>query len=256
MNAPLRVSPGPAPPGLLTVMKGQCGDCNTGGLCLSTGLDSGSKLRFDRLVGQHRRIAAGDTLYRTGQPLRSLYALRCGFFKTRRHGPAGDQITGFPMAGELMGLEAVGTGIHQSDAIALEDSIVCELPFAGLERLFEDIPGLHRRFYRLMSCEINREQHLMLLLGHMRAEQRMATFLADMGAAYAARGYSPAQFQLRMSREDIGSYLGLTIESISRLLGRFTKLGLITVDKRAVVLTDPQRIAEMASGFSPCSPMV
>ena len=84
----------------------------------------------------------------------------------------------------------------------------------------------------------------------------MATFLVDMGAAYAARGYSPAQFQLRMSREDIGSYLGLTIESISRLLARFTKLGLITVDKRAVVLTDPQRIAEMASGFSPCSPMV
>ena len=256
MNAPLRVSPGPAPPGLLTVMKGQCGDCNTGGLCLSTGLDAGSKMRFDRLVGQHRRIAGGDTLYRTGQPLRSLYALRGGFFKTRRPGPAGDQITGFPMAGELMGLEAVGTGIHQSDAIALEDSIVCELPFAGLERLFEDIPGLHRRFYRLMSCEINRQQHLMQLLGHMRAEQRMATFLVDIGAAYAMRGYSPAQFQLRMSREDIGSYLGLTIESISRLLARFTKLGLITVDKRAIVLNDPGRIAEMASGFSPCSPMV
>ena len=107
-----------------------------------------------------------------------------------------------------------------------------------------------------MSCEINRQQHLMQLLGHMRAEQRMATFLVDIGAAYAMRGYSPAQFQLRMSREDIGSYLGLTIESISRLLARFTKLGLITVDKRAIVLNDPARIAEMASGFSPCSPMV
>jgi len=256
MNAPLRMPPVPAEPGLLAVMKGQCGECNTGGLCLSNGLDSGSKVRFDRLVGQHRRIAAGDTLYRTGQPLRSLYALRCGFFKIRRRGSPGDQITGFPMTGDLLGLEAVGTGIHQSDAIALEDGIVCELPFAALERLFEDIPGLHRRFYRLMSCEINRQQQLMLMLGHMRAEQRMATFLVDMGAAYAARGYSPARFQLRMSREDIGSYLGLTIESISRLLARFTKLGLITVNKRAIVLNDPQRIAEMASGFSPCSPMV
>ena len=256
MNAPLCVPLAPAQPDLLSVMRGQCGDCNTEGLCLSTGLDAGSKMRFDRLVGQHRRIAGGDTLYRTGQPLRNLYVLRCGFFKTRRRGPAGDQITGFPMAGELMGLEAVSTGIHQSDAIALEDSIVCELPFAALERLFEDIPGLHRRFYRLMSCDINRQQHLMLLLGRMRAEQRMATFLIDIGAAYAARGYSPAQFQLRMSREDIGSYLGLTIESISRLLARFTKLGLITVDKRAIVLINPGRIAEMASGFSPCSPMV
>jgi len=256
MNAPHRAPFGPAPPHLTAVNKSHCGDCNTGGLCLSTGLDAGNKVRFDRLVGQHRRIAGGDTLYRTGQPLRSLYALRCGFFKIRRRGSAGDQIIAFPMAGELLGLEAIGTGIHQADAIALEDSIVCELPFAALERLFEDIPGLHRRFYRLMSGEINREQHLMLMLGNMRAEQRMATFLVDMGASYAARGYSPAQFQLRMSREDIGSYLGLTIESISRLLARFTKLGLITVDKRAIVLNDPQRIAEMASGFSPCSPMV
>jgi CRP/FNR family transcriptional regulator len=256
MNAPLRMPLGPAAPGLRADMKGQCSDCNTGGLCLATGLDSVSKMRFDRLVGQHRRIAGGDMLYRTGQPLHSLYTVRCGFFKTRRRGPAGDQITSFPMTGELLGLEAVGTGIHQSDAVALEDSIVCELPFAALELLFEDLPGLHRRFYRMMSYEINRQQHLMILLGNMRAEQRMATFLIDMGAAYASRGYSPVRFQLRMSREDIGSYLGLTIESISRLLARFTKLGLITVNKRAIVLNDPQRIAEMASGFSPCSPMV
>jgi CRP/FNR family transcriptional regulator len=256
MNAPLRAPLVPDPADSSPVAKGACGDCNTNGMCLPTALDSGGRARFDRLVAQHRRITGGDALYRAGQPLRSLYALRCGFVKTRRSGPAGEQVTGFQMAGDLLGMEAVGTGVHQADAIALEDSIVCELPFEALERLFEELPGLHRRFYRLMSCEINREQRLMLLLGNMRAEQRMATFLVDMGAAYAARGYSATQFQLRMSRDDIGSYLGLTIESISRLLTRFARLGLIKVDKRAVVLNDPQRLAAMASGGAPCSPMV
>jgi CRP/FNR family transcriptional regulator len=251
MNAPLRhVTPDPA-----AADKGQCGACSTHQLCLSQELDAGSRLRFDRLVGQHRRIARGDFLYRAGEPLRSLYALRCGFFKTRRPGPAGEQVTGFQMAGDLLGMDAVGRAVHQSDALALDDSIVCEMPFAALERLFDDVPVLYRRFYRLMSNELNREQDLMLLLGNMRAEQRLATFLVQVGAAYADRGYSATQFQLRMSRDDIGSYLGLTIESISRLLARFTKLGLISVDKRAVVLHDPIRLAAMAAGIAPCSPL-
>ena len=251
MNAPLRhVAPDPALAG-----KGHCGACNTQQLCLSQALDASDRLRFDRLVGQDRRIARGDFLYRAGQPMRSLYAVRCGFFKTRRPGPAGEQVTGFQMAGDLLGMEAVGAGIHRNDAMALEDSIVCEMPFAALERLFDEMPVLYRRFYHLMSNALNREQDLMLLLGHMRAEQRLATFLVQVGSAYADRGYSATQFQLRMSREDIGSYLGLTIESISRLLARFTKLGLISVDKRAVVLHDPIRLAAMAAGSAPCSPL-
>jgi len=251
MNAPLRhVAPDP-----VLADRGHCDACGNRQLCLSQALDADSRMRFDRLVGQHRHIARGDFLYRAGQPMRSLYALHCGFFKTRRPGPAGEQVTGFQMAGDLLGMEAVGTGIHPCDALALDDSIVCEMPFAALEHLFDEVPVLFRRFYRLMSNELNREQDLMLLLGSMRAEQRLATFLVQVGAAYAERGYSATQFQLRMSREDIGSYLGLTIESISRLLARFTKGGLIAIDKRAVVLHDPIRLAAMAAGLAPCSPL-
>jgi len=251
MNAPIP-RPVPAAP---AAADERCSACGSHPFCLSAGLDSLAGLRFDTLLGQRRRVARGTFLYRTGQPLRSLHAVRCGYFKTVRPGPAGEQVTGFQMTGELLGMEAIGSGIHQCDAVALEDSVVCDMPFAALEQMFDEVPGLHRRFCRLMSRELNREQDQMLLLGNMRAEQRLAVFLVDIGARYAARGYSATQFQLRMSREDIGSYLGLTIESISRLLARFTKLGLITVDKRAIVLRDPARLAAMADGGAPCNPL-
>ena len=134
------------------------------------------------------------------------------------------QITGFQMAGELLGMDAISADRHHCDAVALEDSEVCEIPFAHLQDLFGQVPALLRHFHRIMSQEITREQNVMLLLGNMRAEQRFAVFLINLSARYAARGYSSTRFQLRMSREDIGNYLGLTIESISRLLSRFRKL--------------------------------
>jgi CRP/FNR family transcriptional regulator len=251
MNAPIP-RPVPAVP---ATTDGRCGACGTNRFCLPTELDPLAGLRFDALISQRRRVARGTFLYRTGQPLRNLHAVRCGYFKTVRPGPAGEQVTGFQMAGELLGLEAIGSGCHRCDAVALEDGVVCDVPFAALEQLFDEVPGLQRRMFRLMSSEMNREQDLMLLLGNMRAEQRLAVFLVDIGERYAARGYSATQFQLRMSREDIGSYLGLTIESISRLLARFAKLGLITVAKRAVVLRDPARLSAMANGAAPCSPL-
>jgi CRP/FNR family transcriptional regulator len=139
--------------------------------------------------------------------------------------------------------------------VALEDSEVCEIPFGNLEELFGQVPALLRHFHRIMSQEITREQNVMLLLGNMRAEQRFAVFLVNKSARYAARGYSATRFQLRMSREDIGNYLGLTIESISRLLSRFKKMGLLQVDKREVVLLDPARLKAIAAGTEQCSPM-
>lgn len=255
MNAPVPV-PVPVPSAVTApTVDERCSTCSTHPFCLSTGLDPLAGLRFDMLVGQRRRVARGTYLYRTGQPLRSLHTVRCGYFKTVRPGPAGEQVTGFQMTGALLGMEAIGTGIHQCDAVALEDSVVCDLPLAALEQMFDELPGLQRRFCRLMSSEMNRSQALLLLLGTMRAEQRLAAFLVDLGTQYAARGYSATQFQLRMSRDDIGSYLGLTIESISRLLARLTRLGLITVDKRTIVLREPARLADMAHGVAPCHPL-
>jgi CRP/FNR family transcriptional regulator len=225
-------------------------------LCLPMGLDDADITRLDEVIGKRRRIARDERLYQMGEPFRNLYAIRFGHFKTYQVNAAGEQqITGFQMAGELLGMDAISGDRHQCDAVALEDSEVCEIPFSRLEELFGQVPTLLRHFHRIMSQEITREQNVMLLLGNMRAEQRFAVFLINLSARYAARGYSPSSFQLRMSREDIGNYLGLTIESVSRLLSRFKKQGWIAVDKREVTLLEPVHLKAMAAGTEQCSPM-
>ena len=225
-------------------------------LCLPMGLDEGELSRLDQIIGKRSRILRDERLYQMDQPFRSLYAIRFGHFKTYQVNAAGEQqITGFQMAGELLGMDAISGDRHHCDAVALEDTEVCEIPFAGLEDLFGHVPTLLRHFHRIMSQEITREQNVMLLLGNMRAEQRFAVFLVNLSARYAARGYSADSFQLRMSREDIGNYLGLTIESISRLLSRFKKQGLLKVDKREVTLLEPVLLKAMAAGTEQCQPM-
>ena len=225
-------------------------------LCLPMGLDQGDMSRLDQIIGKRSRVPQGERLYQMGEPFRCLYAIRFGHFKTLQVNAAGEQqITGFQMSGELLGMDAISGDRHLCDAVALEDSEVCEIPFIRLEDLFGQVPTLLRHFHRIMSQEITREQNVMLLLGNMRAEQRFAVFLVNLSARYAARGYSSTCFQLRMSREDIGNYLGLTIESISRLLSRFKKQGWVKVDKREVTLLDPVMLKALAAGTEQCSPM-
>jgi CRP/FNR family transcriptional regulator len=220
------------------------------------GLDAADINRLDQIIGARRRLARDERLYTMGEPFRNLYAVRYGHFKTCQVNAAGaQQVTGFQMAGELLGMDAISGERHQCDAVALEDSEVCEIPFARLEELFGQVPALLRHFHRIMSREITREQNVMLLLGNMRAGQRFAVFLVNLSARYAARGYSPTAFGLRMSREDIGNYLGLTIESVSRLLSRFRKQGWIDVDKREVRLLEPAKLKAIAAGTDQCSPM-
>ncbi|MES2758925.1 MAG: helix-turn-helix domain-containing protein [Pseudomonadota bacterium] len=223
---------------------------------LALALDQADIGWLDRAAGCRRRVARDERLFRMDQPFRNLYAIRFGHFKTYQFNGAGEQqITGFQMAGELLGLDGLGGERHRCDAAALEDSEVCEIPFASLEQLFYHEPELLRRFHRIMGQEIAREQELMLVLGNMRAEQRFAVFLINLAARYAARGYSPTSFQLRMSREEIGNYLGLTIESISRLLSRFKKDGLLKVDRRDVTLLEPALLEALAAGTGHCRPM-
>jgi CRP/FNR family transcriptional regulator len=224
-------------------------------LCLPLGLDDAEINRLDQVINRRRRVAKDERLYKVGEPFRHLYAIRFGHFKTYQVNAAGEeQITGFQMAGELLGMDAISGDRHQCDAVALEDSEVCEVPFGRLEELFAQVPTLLRHFHRMMSQEITREQNVMLLLGNMRAEQRFAVFLTNLSARYAARGYAADRFALRMSREDIGNYLGLTIESISRLLSKFKKQGLLEVDKREVVLLDLPRLRTIAAGTEHCTP--
>jgi CRP/FNR family transcriptional regulator len=222
-------------------------------LCLPMGLGESDMTRLDDIIGRRRKIPKDTHLYRIGDHFTNLYAIRLGHFKTFQVSPAGEQqVTGFQMAGELLGMDAISTEHHHCDAMALEDSEVCEIPFARLEELFGTIPSLLHHFHRMMNQEITREQNVMLLLGNMRAEQRFAAFLINLSSRYAARGYSSTTFQLRMSREEIGNYLGLTIESISRLLSRLKKQGLLRVANREIELLDITRIRAMAAGTELC----
>jgi CRP/FNR family transcriptional regulator len=240
----------------VSALKASCAGCSMHQLCLPMGLDDVDVNRLDQIIGRRRRIARDENLYRMGDPFQNLYAVRFGHFKTSQNNPSGEQqITGFQMAGELLGMDAISADRHHCDAVALEDSEVCEIPFPRLEELFGHIPTLLHHFHRMMSQEITREQNVMLLLGNMRAEQRFAVFLVNLSTRYAARGYSATSFQLRMSREDIGNYLGLTIESVSRLLSRFKKQGLLSVDKREVTLLDPTQLKALAAGTKHCTPM-
>jgi CRP/FNR family transcriptional regulator len=225
-------------------------------LCLPLGLDDADLSRLDQAIGRPRRLARDERVFQLGEPFRNLYAIRYGHFKTCQLGAEGvQQVTGFQMAGELLGMDAISAARHQCDAVALEDSEVLELPFARLEELLGHAPALLHRFHLILGQEIAREQNLLLLLGNMRAEQRFAVFLVNLAARYAARGYSSTSFQLRMSREDIGNYLGLTIESVSRLLSRFRKQGLIRVERRDITLLEPALLTAMAAGTEQCHPM-
>ena len=217
-------------------------------LCLPMGLEGADIDRLDKIIGGRRRVARDTYLYKRGDTFRNLYAIRLGHFKTHQLNAAGDShITGFQMAGELLGMDAIG-GNHHCDAVALEDSEVCEIPFSRLEELFGEVPSLLRHFHRILSQEIMREQNVMLLLGNMRAEQRFAVFLVNLTSRYASRGYSPTKLQLRMSREEIGNYLGLTIESVSRLLTRFKAQGWLQVDKRELTVLDLPKLKALAAG--------
>jgi CRP/FNR family transcriptional regulator len=235
--------------------KNRCGTCSLHQLCLPTGLGESDMHRLDGIMTK-RRVPRGSVLFRMGDTFTSLYAIRFGHFKTHQLSADGvEQVTGFQMAGELLGMDAISTDRHQCYAVALEDSEVCEVPFEKLEQLFIEIPTLLRHFHRTMSQEITRDQSAMLLLGNMLAEQRFAAFLVNLSSRYKARNYSSTSFQLRMSREDIGNYLGLTIESVSRLLSRFKKQGWLDVDKREIQILDPMMLKAMAAGMECCQPM-
>ncbi len=149
-----------------------------------------------------------------------------------------EQVAGFHMPGEILGLDGIGTDRHEAEAVALEDTEVCVLPFANVESLVRRLPVLQRNLHRVMSKEIVRDQRAMLLLGNMRAEERLAVFLLNLAERYRCRGYSSTEFVLRMTRQEIGSYLGLKIETVSRLFSRFQEEGLIQVQGRAVKLLD------------------
>ena len=219
----------------LTVIKTACSNCNLRELCLPFGLSTEELARLDDMVSTRRRIKRGDHLYRAGEGFDAIYAIRSGFFKTDVLLEDGrEQVTGFQMAGELLGLDGISTEHHTCNAIALEDSEICAIPFSRLDVLSREIHTLQHHFHKVMSREIVRDHGVMMLLGTMRAEERLAAFLLNLSQRFTARGFSHAEFYLRMTREEIGSYLGLKLETVSRAFSKFQEEGYIAVQQKHI----------------------
>ena len=204
--------------------------------------------RVDDVVASRRKVKRGTTLFRTGEKFTSLFAIRTGFFKTSVVSEDGkDQVTGFQMAGEVIGLDGIVNDQHTCDAVALEDAEVCVMPFDRVEELSREVVSLQRHVHKIMSREIVREHGVMLLLGSMRAEERLAAFLLNLVQRLNARGFSQTELVLRMTREEIGSYLGLKLETVSRTFSKFAEEGIVEVKQRHLRILDTEALKRIVN---------
>lgn len=212
------------------------------------GLEVSEMKKLDEMIEKRRQVKQGQMLYANGDPFTSLYAIRTGFFKTCVVNEDGrEQVTGFQMAGEIIGLDGIVSDQHSCNAVALEDAEVCIMPFASVEDLSREIPALQRHVHRIMSREIVRENGMMMMLGNMRAEERLAAFLLNLVQRLHARGFSQSEMILRMTREEIGSYLGLKLETISRTFFKLSDYGIIEVKQRYVKILAPDALKKLSN---------
>lgn len=200
------------------------------------------------LVDKRVRIKRGEKVFNRGDTFDALYAVRSGFFKTSMSTTGGrEQVTGFQMAGELLGMDGVANDEHQVDAVALEDSEVCVLPYHELENMSRQSSPLQRQLHRVMSREIVHDHSIMMVLGGMKADARVAAFLLNLSKRFESRGYDPNRFQVRATREEIGSYLGLTLETVSRAFKRLQSQGHITVAGKEMEIKNADALHELSS---------
>ncbi|MGB8339319.1 MAG: fumarate/nitrate reduction transcriptional regulator Fnr [Burkholderiales bacterium] len=226
--------------------KSKCTDCLMHQTCVPKGLSVVEWQQLEGLITTHKRIARGESLYRDGEKFDYLYAIRSGFFKTSVLIEDGrDQVTAFHMAGDVLGIDGIGSGVHTCDAVVLEDAEVCVISFQQYERLSGKIVSMRQHLYKMMSREIVRDYSMMMLLGTMRAEERLATFLLDLSERFTSRGYSPKEFILRMTREEIGSYLGLKLETVSRMFSKFQNDGLVSAQQKHIQILDADKLRQV-----------
>ena len=216
-----------------------CGDCRLSSICLPISIHIDDIDRLDSIIQRGRPLQKGEYLYRAGEPFQSVYAVRAGTLKSILVTNNGEeQVTGFYLPGEILGMDGIADNKYHNSSIALETSSVCEIPFSRLEDLSLKLPTLQRHFFQLMSKEITNDQQLITLLSKNSAEERIASLLLSISTRNNHRQLSASQFRLPMSRADIGNYLGLTIETVSRIFSRFQKNELLSVDKREVSILD------------------
>lgn len=238
----------------LSAIRVACQDCGLFQLCLPVGIGGPDLELLDSIIKRRRPIKRGEHLFQVGDPFQAIYAVRSGSVKTYVPTEDGyEQVTGFHLPGELVGLDAIHTDIHPCAAKALETTSVCEIPFDRLEELSDLMPTLRHQLLKIMSREILHEQSLLMLLGKKNAEERLASLLLSLSDRYQQRGFSPTEFNLSMSRNDIGNYLGLVVETVSRLFTRFQDEQLLTVQRKHIRILDLPRLHALACQSRSCA---
>lgn len=234
-----------------------CQNCSISQLCLPFTLSENELTQLDNIIERKKPVQKSQVIFKSGDELRSIYALRSGTIKSYTLSETGEeQITAFHLPGDLVGFDAIIDMQHVGYAQALETSMICEIPFEILDDLAGKMPKIRQQIMRLMSNEIKSDQQMILLLSKMSAEEKLAAFLYNLSQRYSARGFSAREFRLTMTRGDIGNYLGLTIETISRLLGRFQKSGMITVQGKYITINQMDKLSELAGATKPKIPVV
>lgn len=232
-------------------IKVTCSNCNLQELCLPRGLNAKNMEKLDHVIKGSRPIHKGQHVFRADDSFQAFYAVRSGSIKVYNLNEAGEeQIIGFYFPGEILGFDAVENHKHSCSAVSLETTTVCSIPYEKINDICVQIPELQDQIFRLMSRELSKENKLLLTINKRSAEERLATFIVSLSTRFQNLGYSAKEYNLPMSRQDIGNYLGLTIETVSRLFTKFQKNGLIKIDKKAIRLEDLATLRSICEGFS------
>lgn len=234
----------------------QCQCCSLSALCLPIALADEDVNRLDQIIERKRPLKKGEILFRQGQKFDSVFAVRTGTLKTFNITNSGEeQITGFYCPSELVGLSGINNSVYPVSAKALETTTVCEIPFSHLEHLSTQIPSLKHQLFRVMSRKICDDQQMMVLLGKKNADEKVASFIMNLSDRFKMRGYSATAFRLAMSRGEIGNYLGLAVETVSRVMTRFQKNELIQVDGKEISIVDLKEIQKLVGMSEDCGRM-
>jgi CRP/FNR family transcriptional regulator len=230
------------------IAKGTCINCNWKKLCLPIALNPQELSRFDKMITVRRKLRRNEALFQNGDDFAGLYAIRSGFFKTSTALELGrEQVTGFRMPGEILGLDGIVNDHHSCNVVALQDAEVCLLPLDRIAQRSPLVKKLQHHIHRIMGREIVRAQQAMLMLGSMRADERLAVFLLDFVERLHAHGFSRTEVILQMTRTDIGSYLGLKLETVSRIFARLIEKDMLEVKQRHIHILDPVALVQSIS---------
>ena len=224
-------------------LKVSCASCSLRELCIPQGMTDDELKLIDTVIERKKPVHKNDYLFRAGDTNRSIYAVLSGSVKTLVDNPNGEeQIVGFHLPGELLGMDGFSGDAHTCSAVALETSSVCEFPLESLDEVCHLVPSIQYAMRRIMGREVTKDHAMLLLLGRMSAEEKLASFLISLSKRMAQRHWKPSEFNLTMPRQDIANYLGLAVETVSRLFAHLQDAELIEVDRRRVNICDRERL--------------